>query len=180
VRLLKHILAITALLSLAACIALGPVDSYTAADGSSQATYTDGWCSTPLSSTVILERPDVLVQLDIYGVQRGAYTFDGQRDLLWADIVVAPQPGTVARVLDMLDSSVEVVSPDFTKPQSAAAGQSEFRGRVTYHYTIPMPSIPNEITMRFPKLKVNGQVVKLPSLALRGERRLEFAYLVCQ
>ena len=179
-RLLKHLLAIAALLSLAACMVRGPVDSYIAADGSSQATYTDGWCSTPLSSTVILDRPDVLVRLNIYGVQRGTYTFDGQRDLLWADIVVAPQPGAVARILDILDSSVEVVSPDFTKPQSAAAGQSEFRGRTRYRYTIPMPTIPNEITVKFPKLKVNEQIVELPSLVLRSERKLEFIDLACQ
>ena len=170
-RRLKHLLAIAALPSLAACIVQGPFPSYAAADGSSQATYTDGcWTGHPLSSTVILDRPDVLVRLDIDGVRD---------DLLWAGIVVGPRPGTEARILD---SKIEVMSQDFRDPTSSTAEHLyEFRGRTTYFYKIPMPTMPSELSVRFPKLEVQGQIVEIPNLVLRSEgRKLEFLDLACQ
>ena len=170
-RLLKQLLAIAALLSLAACIVQGPFHSYTAADGSSQATYTDGcWTGYPLSSTVILDRPDVLARLDIHGVRD---------DLLWAGIVVTPRPGTVAR---MLDSKIEVMSHDFKEPMSSTAEHLyEFRGRTMYFYRIPLPTIPSELSLTFPKLELQGQMVEFPNLVLRSEGgKLEFVNLACQ
>jgi len=173
-RLLKQLLAIAALLSLGACIVLGPVPSYSAADGSSQATYKDGCVSPyPLSSTIIFDRPDVQVRLNIYGVH-------GDSNMLFADILVEPRPGTIAR---LLESSVEVISPDFGKPLSVAAyAQYAPPGRVTmlYGYKISMPTIPTKLSMRFPKLETQGQIVDLPQLVLRNERRLLFIDLMCQ
>jgi hypothetical protein len=98
-RLLKQILAIAALLSLSGCVLIRTAQSYAAADGSSQGNYSNNRVAPyPLSSTVILDRPDVRVRLNIYGI---GDDLKFRHAILHAGIVVEPQPGTVAQLLDL-------------------------------------------------------------------------------
>src|SRR4030095_7004139 len=104
---LKHVLAIATSLSLAACLMI-PIQTYTATDGSSQARSGPPCRRESASTTVILDRPNVHVELQISGVW-------GKSNDLWAAIVVEPQPGTVVRIPNR---RVEINSPDFPQPLS--------------------------------------------------------------
>jgi hypothetical protein len=174
-RLLKRQLAIAALLPLTACVVILPVQSYTAVDGSSQADFSNNCVSPyPTSSTTILYRPDVRVRLDIYGSAVG----DSTR--LHAVIVVEPQSGTVAR---LRKARLEVYSPDFKVPLVTNGHLNMHRPvgiEESYSFFISMPTVPAEISMRFPRLDVQGETVELTSLALRSERRLQSINLMCQ
>ena len=82
----------------------------------------------------------------------------------------------------MMDSKIEVMSHDFKEPMSSTAEHLyEFRGRTMYFYRIPLPTIPSELSLTFPKLELQGQMVEFPNLVLRSEGgKLEFVNLACQ
>jgi hypothetical protein len=125
----------------------------------------------PLSSTVILDRPDVQARLNIFGVHG---------TILWATLVVEPRPGTLVR---LVDTRLEVDSPDYRWPISVASdGQHEYPRRTTkvVSYRIAVPTNPAELSVRFPVFEVEGRIVKLPDLRLRSERRLKFIDLMCE
>ena len=176
-HLLKHLLGIAALLSLTACV-VRTVQSYAAVDGSSTGDYSNNCVSPyPPSSTVILDRPDVRVRLNIYGI---GDDLNFRHAILHAGIVVEPRPGTVAQLLDL---KLEVDSPDFAAPLFTDGLHNWVRPANTegsYEFFFDMPTIPSEISMRFPRLDVHGETVELTSLVLRSERTLQSINLMCQ
>jgi hypothetical protein len=175
-RLLTHILTIATSLSLAACMLSIPVYGYTATDGSSFfRKYASAWdCKNrrgDVSSTVILDRPNVHVELDVSGVWQ-------QSNVLWAAIVVNVQPGTFVR---LPDRRVEINSPDFAAPLFFDARDWWVEGTArSYVIWISLPTIPTELSIRLPRLEVEGQPVELRNLVLRSERWVKQVPLACQ
>src|SRR6185369_1076930 len=121
-RLLNRILAFATSLLLAACIPVS-VQNYTATDGSSFRRYASPLDCSRISgsSTVILDRPNVHVELDINGVW-------GPSNRLETAMVVEASPGTVVR---LQGENVEVDSPDFPAPLGFTVMDPQVRGAVS-------------------------------------------------
>jgi hypothetical protein len=168
-RLRNFPIVITAALSLSACIGLIYVRAYTAADGSTQTG--DGNCLTrPPPSTVVLDRPEVHVRLYVIEVPDRSNTFS-------ASINVRPQRNIEAR---LSKTAVKIDSQDFRESLVADARIRSSSNSTSYEFSVSMPTVANELSISFPSLEVQGQVVELRSLVLRSERRLQPIWLACQ
>jgi|KBSMisStaDraftv2_1062788.scaffolds.fasta_scaffold08971_7 hypothetical protein len=171
-RLRYSLLAIALSIPLmSACMGMLRIERYTAVDGSTK--VEDGPCGGRWWITDLLDRPEVRVRVYVEGVAGSSNTFFGTH------IVVQPLKGIAVR---LSDTGVKLDSPDFRAPLVANANSTRvYRGTdPEYYYVIQMPNIPDELSMSFPKLELNGELVELRSLVLRRERTFEPILLMCQ
>jgi len=173
-RLRYSLLAIALSIPLmSACMGILRIERYTAVDGSTKVEVVDGPCGGRWWITDLLDRPEVRVRVYVEGVAGSSNTF------FKAHIKVQPLKGIAAR---LSDTGVKLESPDFRGPLVANANFARvYRGTdPEYYYVIQMPNIPEELSISFPRLELNGELVELRSLILRRERTFEPIPLLCQ
>ena len=160
-------LLIAVCLLLPSCVVPVAVQSYSAADGSSQARYgVRCLYPTPLSSTELYKQDATLIQLDKYGVH-------GDDNYLSAAIVIESKDASSIRIPN---GRIEIDSTEFKEPIATNAKLQWARSDNTerrYAFSMPMPNIPAELLLQLPPIEVSGQLVTPRPLILRKERRFQ-------
>jgi hypothetical protein len=113
---------------------------------------------------MLLRRPDALVHLEVYGVHGNSNVFSAA--------IVVESKGEVR----LAKSPVEIDSTDFSVPLHAELNRLWARpdsGESQFSFSVAMPSVPKEISLRFPQIEVQGQPADLRRLVLRHEQRYQ-------
>jgi hypothetical protein len=143
------------------------VQSYSAADGSSQQKYgVRCLYPTALSSTELTTSNELTVQLHVYGVH-------GSINTLSAAVVINAPKAALAR---LASTTIEVDSTEFPAPFTTEAkllGERPDGSDKTYQFAVPMSSIPNELSIKLPDAMGFGKIVPLRPLVLRRENRYQ-------
>jgi hypothetical protein len=168
--LLQRVFAAAVSCLLASCVVPLPVESYSAANGSSESRH-GVRCLYPaaLNSTELLRRDDLTVSLEVFGADRGRTQFS-------AALVLESKPGAAS----LVGNHVRLDSTEF---QSSLIGELKQvwappdSPRVAYAFSIDMPVMAKEVALTFPNAMVGQESVPIPSLVLKHEQQLQFTGL---